>query len=58
MKGFDRVLWEAMRPELLKGKVLNPDAFVEGVEGLAVAHCDQIPNVVEVGRDEAVAHQV
>ena len=49
MKGFDRVLWEAMRPELLKKKVARPEEFVEGIEDLVVCHCDQIPMWLRLG---------
>ena len=49
LKGFDRVLWEAMRAELLEGRVRKPKEFVEGVRDAVVCHCDQIPMWLRLG---------
>ena len=53
LKGFDRVLWEAMRAELLEGRMRKPKEFVEGVRDAVVCHCDQIPMWLRFGVCEA-----
>jgi hypothetical protein len=32
LQGYDRLLWEAMRPEFLQERVVDPEKFVEGIE--------------------------
>ena len=49
LQAFDRLLWEAMRPEFLEDKVVNPESFVEGIEELVVCHCDQVPVWLRIG---------
>ena len=43
LQAYDRLLWQAMRPELLGDMVVKPEEFVEGIEDLVVCHCDQVP---------------
>jgi hypothetical protein len=49
LQGYDRLLWEAMRPELLEDRVVNPEAFVQGIEDTAVIHADQVPCWLRIG---------
>ena len=49
MQAYDRLLWEAMRPELLNEKVVNPEAFVDGIEDAVVVHSDQVPCWLRIG---------
>ena len=43
LKGYDRLLWESMRPELLRDRVVDPEGFVAGLEDAVVIHADQVP---------------
>ena len=43
LQSFDLLLWEAMRPELLDKKVVDPEEFVKGTEDLVECHWDQVP---------------
>ena len=43
LQAYDRLLWEAMRPEHLKERVVHPEKFVEGIEDTVVIHADQVP---------------
>ena len=38
MQAYDRLLWEAMRPEHLQDRVVDPQKFVEGIEETVVIH--------------------
>ena len=49
MMSYDRLLWEAMRPELLNERLVQPEAFVAGIEDLVVCHCDQVPVWLRIG---------
>ena len=49
MQGYDRLLWEAMRPEFLEDTVVNPKAFVDGIEDTVVIHADQVPCWLKIG---------
>ena len=49
LQAYDRLLWEAMRPEFLQDKVVDPQAFVEGVKGTVVVHADQVPVWLRIG---------
>ncbi len=49
LQAYDRLLWEAMRPEFLKDRVINPEEFVEGVEDTVVCHADQVPCWLRIG---------
>ena len=49
LMSYDRLLWEAMRPELLKERIVQPEAFVAGIEDLVVCHCDQVPVWLRIG---------
>ena len=49
LKGFDRLLWESMRSELLEKRVAKAEEFVELIEDLVVCHCDQIPMWLRLG---------
>ena len=49
LQGYDRLLWEAMRPEFLQEKVIDPEAFVAGLEDTVVIHADQVPCWLSVG---------
>ena len=49
LQGYDRLLWEAMRPECLQDLVVNPQAFVEGIEEAVVIHADQVPCWLRIG---------
>ena len=43
MQAYGRLLWEAMRPEHLQERVVDPEKFVEGIEDTVVIHADQVP---------------
>ena len=49
MMSYDRLLWEAMRLELLKERFVQFEAFVAGIEDLVVCHCDQVPVWLRIG---------
>ena len=49
LQAYDRLLWEAMRPEFLEEKVLDPKAFVDGIEDAVVIHADQVPCWLRIG---------
>ena len=49
LMSYDRLLWEAMRPEFLKERLVDPEAFVAGIEDLVVCHCDQVPVWLRMG---------
>ena len=49
LQGYDRVLWEAMRPECLEDKVVDPQGFVDGIEDAVVVHADQVPCWLRIG---------
>ena len=49
LQGYDRLLWEAMRPELLEERVVNPEAFVAGLEDAVVIHADQVLCWLRIG---------
>jgi len=49
LQAYDRLLWEAMRPEFLQEKVLKPEEFVEGLEDAVVCHADQVPCWLRIG---------
>ena len=41
LQAYDRLLWEAMRPNHLQERVVDPEAFVDGIED---AFCDPCPS--------------
>ncbi len=47
MQAYDRLSWEAMRPEHLM--VVNPQAFVDGIEDTVVTHADQVLCWLQIG---------
>ena len=49
MQAYDRLLWEAMRPEFLENQVVKPQELVEGIEDIVVCHCDQVPVWLRIG---------
>ena len=49
LQAYDRCLWEAMRPECLQDLVVDPEAFVGGIEDLVVIHADQVPVWLSTG---------
>ena len=49
LQAYDRLLWEAMRPECLEEKVVDPKAFVEGIEEAVAIHADQVPCWLRIG---------
>ena len=49
LQNYDRLLWEAMRPEHLEESVVDPKAFVEGIEDTVVIHADQVPCWLRIG---------
>ena len=50
LQAYDRLLWEAMRPEYLGERVVNPEKFVEGIEDTVVIHADQVPCWLQSGK--------
>ena len=50
LQGYDRLLWESMRPELLSDRVVDPEGFVAGIEDALVIHADQVPCWLRVGQ--------
>ena len=49
LQAYDRLLWEAMRPEELQERVVDPEAFVDGIEDAFVIHADQVPMWLRLG---------
>ena len=49
LQAYDRLLWEAMRPEELQERVVDPQAFVDGIEDTFVIHADQVPMWLRMG---------
>ena len=49
MQAYDRLLWEAVRPEYLRDRVVDPQAFVAGIEDAVVIHADQVPVWLRIG---------
>ena len=49
LQAYDRLLWEAMRPEHLQERVVDPEKFVEGIEDTVVIHADQVPCWLRTG---------
>jgi len=49
LQAYDRLLWEAMRPEFLQEKVLDPEKFVAEIEDVVVCHADQVPCWLRIG---------
>ena len=49
MQAYDRLLWEAMRPEELEERLVDPEAFVDGIEDAFVIHADQVPMWLRLG---------
>ena len=49
LQSYDRLLWEAMRPEFLQDLVANPEEFVDGIGDLVVIHADQVPCWLRIG---------
>ena len=63
MQAYDRLLWEAMRPEASQERVVHPEAFVDGIEDAFVIHADQVPMWLRLGSqkqlyaDDEVRHK-
>ena len=49
LQAYGRLLWEAMRPNELRDRVLHPEAFVAGIEDTFVIHADQVPMWLRIG---------
>lgn len=49
LMAYDRIMWEAMRAEQLKDRVVDPKRFVEQVKDTVICHCDQVPIWLKVG---------
>ena len=49
LQAYDRLLWEAVRPEYLRDRVVDPQAFVAGIEDAVVIHADQVPVWLRIG---------
>ena len=49
LQAYDRLLWEAMRPKYLADQVVDPEAFVDGIEDAVVIHADQVPCWLRIG---------
>ena len=64
MQAYDRLLWEAMRPEASQERVVHPEAFVDGIEDAFVIHADQVPMWLRLGSqkqlyaDDEVRHKI
>ena len=54
LQAYDRLLWEAMRPEFLEELVVDPAAFVEGIEEAVVTHAGQVPCWLRIGSQKAL----
>ena len=49
LQAYDRLLWEAMRPEHLRKRVVDPEKFAEEIEDCVVIHADQVPCWLSTG---------
>ena len=49
LQAYDRLLWEAMRPEELQERVVHSEAFVDSIEDAFVIHADQVPMWLRIG---------